>query len=107
MKRRDLIAAFIALMFGTSITRAQQPKVARVGVLSPADNNATPIFEAFRRGLRELGYIEGRNIILEYRFTHGDYSALPRLAEELAMLPVDIIVIGRPGRAQAAADAIR
>jgi putative tryptophan/tyrosine transport system substrate-binding protein len=107
MKRRDLIAAFIALMFGMSIARAQQPKVARVGVLSPADNNATPIFEAFRRGLRELGYVEGGNIILEYRFTHGDYSALPRLAEELAMLPVDIIVTDGPSAAQAAANASR
>jgi putative ABC transport system substrate-binding protein len=107
MKRRDLIAAFIALMFGTSIARAQQPKVAHVGVLSPVDNNATPIFEAFRRGLRELGYVEGGNIILEYRFTHGDYSALPRLAEELAMLPVDIIVTDGPSATQAAANASR
>jgi putative tryptophan/tyrosine transport system substrate-binding protein len=44
----------------------------RVGVLSPAANEATPIFEAFRRGLHEFGYVEGRDIILEYRFAHGD-----------------------------------
>jgi hypothetical protein len=107
MRRRALLAACIATALGAAISRAQQPKIARVGVLSPADTDATPIFEAFRRGLRELGYIEGRNIILEYRFTHGDYSALPRLAEELAMLPVDIIVTDGPSAAQAAANASR
>jgi len=85
--------------------RAQQPsnKVPRIGILSPAENEATLVFEAFRQGLRELGYVEGRNIILEYRFAHGDSAALPRLAEELANLPVDVIVADTTASTRAAA----
>src|ERR1700737_4083557 len=67
---------------GLHVARAQHPaNVPRVGILSPAENDATPEIEAFRRGLRELGYVEGRNVTLEYRFAHGDYTALRRLAE--------------------------
>jgi putative ABC transport system substrate-binding protein len=79
----------------------------RVGVLSPAANEATPIFEAFRRGLHEFGYVEGRDIILEYRFAHGDATALRRLADELASLPVNVIVTDGSASAQAAANATR
>src|ERR1700737_4850161 len=95
-RRRDLLelcaGAFLA-SGGAGVwplaARAQHPaKVPRVGILSPAENDATPEIEAFRRGLRELGYVEGRNITLEYRFAHGDYTALRRLAEELANLRV-------------------
>jgi hypothetical protein len=58
------------LLLGGAMTaaralRAQQPKIPRVGVLTPAENEATLNFEAFCRALHELGYIEGRNIILE------------------------------------------
>jgi putative tryptophan/tyrosine transport system substrate-binding protein len=87
--------------------RAQQPsnKIPRIGILSPAENEATLVFEAFRQGLRELGYVEGRNIILEYRFAQGDSAALPRLAEELANLPVDVIVADTTASTRAAAGA--
>jgi putative tryptophan/tyrosine transport system substrate-binding protein len=71
---------------------AQGTGVPRVGIISPADHERTPIFEAFRQGLRELGYVEGRNILLEFRFARGDYAALPRLAAELVALPADVIV---------------
>ena len=73
---------------------AQQPagKMPRVGILTPADNDKTTIFEAFKQGLRELGYVEGRNIVLEFRSARGDVSRLPQLAAELAALPVDVIV---------------
>src|SRR5438067_481916 len=57
--------------------------------------------------LRELGYVEGRNIILEFRFANGDHTALRRLAEELASLPVNVIVTDASARAQAAANATR
>src|ERR1700730_7696495 len=95
-RRRDLLelcaGAFLA-SGGAGVwplaARAQHPaKVPRVGILSPAENAATPEIEAFRRGLRELGYVEGRNVTLEYRFAHGDYTALRRVAEELANLRV-------------------
>ena len=56
----------------------------RVGILTPADNDKTTIFEAFKQGLRALGYVEGRNIVLEFRSARGDVSHLPQLAAELA-----------------------
>src|SRR5438093_9529319 len=105
MKRRELMLLLGGVMTAGRALRAQQPKVPRVGVLTPAENEATVIFEAFRRGVRELGYVEGRNIILEYRFAHGDFSALPQLAEELASLPVDVIVAGTTASTRAAAGA--
>jgi hypothetical protein len=52
------------------------------------------MYDAVRQGLHDLGYIEGRNIILEFRLAHGDYSQFPRLAAELADLPVEVIVAG-------------
>jgi putative tryptophan/tyrosine transport system substrate-binding protein len=50
------------------------------------------MFEAFRQGLRDLGYVEGRTIILEFRLARGNLSLVPQLATELAALPVDVIV---------------
>jgi putative ABC transport system substrate-binding protein len=71
---------------------------ARVGIISPAESDATPIFQAFRQGLRERGYVEGLNIVLEFRLARFDYSALPRLVAELLSIPVDVIVTdGGPG----------
>jgi putative tryptophan/tyrosine transport system substrate-binding protein len=68
---------------------------------------STPVVEAFRQGLRELGYVEGRSIILEYRFSRDDFSVLRRLAEELVNLPVDVIVTRGATAARAAANATR
>jgi putative ABC transport system substrate-binding protein len=97
-----------AAALGSSIAHGGEPsKIPRVGVLSPAENEATPIFEGFRRGLRELGYVEGASIILEYRFARGDNTFLRRLAEELANLPVDIILVDGSASAKAAAGATR
>ena len=95
MKRRNFIAAGVATL--TTMAEqsfAQQPggKMPRVGILTPADNEKTPIFEAFKEGLHELGYVEGRNIVLEFRSDRGDDSLLPQLAAELVALPVDVIV---------------
>jgi putative tryptophan/tyrosine transport system substrate-binding protein len=102
MTRRKLMLLLGGAMTAWRTVRAQQPKIPRVGILSPAENEATLIFEAFRQGLRELGYVEGHNIILEYRFAHGDFSALPRLAEELVHLPVDVIVADTSASTRAA-----
>jgi putative ABC transport system substrate-binding protein len=72
---------------------AQQPgKVARIGYLS-TNLAATPqIQEAFRQGLRDLGYVEGRNVVIEYRDAEGKSERLPALAAELVALKVDVIV---------------
>ena len=71
---------------------AQQPKkVPRIGVLSPVAP-PHPNIEAFRQGLRELGYIEGQNIIVEYRYAEGKPERLAPLAAELVRLKLDVIV---------------
>ena len=98
MNRR---AAFIAAMALASIaplsTLAQQRgKLFRIGVLSPAQQTSTKSFDAFREGLRELGYIEGENITIEYRLAAGDLSRLPAMAADLTRLPVDVIVTDGP-----------
>ena len=72
---------------------AQQPaKVPRIGILTLAPS-MPPAFEAFRQGLRELGYTEDQNIALDYRFAQGRADRLPALAAELVRMEVDIIVI--------------
>jgi putative tryptophan/tyrosine transport system substrate-binding protein len=66
------------------------PKVARIGWFAPS--TVPGRFEAFQRGLRELGYTEGQNLIIEVRTTEGDLDRLPALATDLVQLPVDVIV---------------
>jgi putative ABC transport system substrate-binding protein len=109
MRRRSIVIAAVAtLLLAPEWTTAQQPKAKtpRVGILSPAEKTSTKIFDAFREGLRDLGYVDGQNIIIEYRLAAGDYSRLPTLAGELVRLPVDVIVVdGGPKVAQIAKDA--
>jgi putative ABC transport system substrate-binding protein len=97
MKQRAAFLAAIALgaiMAGAPLTAAaQQPgKVFRIGILSPAERSSTKIFDAFREGLRDLGYIDGQNIRIEYRLAAGDTSRLQAMAGELVRLPVEVIV---------------
>ena len=97
------------LLATVSLVEAQQPKnVPRIGYLSrelhPSDSRA-PLprnLEAFRQGLRELGYIEGKNIIIEYRYGDLRFERLPALAEELVRLKVDIIFADTSTSARAA-----
>jgi putative tryptophan/tyrosine transport system substrate-binding protein len=72
----------------------QAAKNARIGYLAP-NLAATPhLHEAFRQGLRDLGYVEGRNVVIEYRDAEGKVERLPALAAELVALKVDVIVVG-------------
>jgi putative ABC transport system substrate-binding protein len=97
MKRR----AFIGLVGGTAVSavswplaaRAQQKSMPVIGLLGfgPPDPGA-PSVAAFRQGLRELGYIEDRNILIEYRWAEGKPELFPGLAAELVALKVDVIV---------------
>jgi len=93
MKRLANALVFaIALVLCASSSDAQQPgKVFRVGVLLfPSAQSVENRLNAFREGLRDLGYVEGRNLVLESRFANGDYNQLPVLAGELARLKVDV-----------------
>ena len=81
-------------------------KVPRIGVLGPrTPSDGMPFLEAFRRGLSELGWVEGQNVVIEYRFAEGRYNRLPDLAAELVRLKVDIIVAGGTAACAAAKNA--
>ncbi|HYB73457.1 MAG TPA: ABC transporter substrate-binding protein, partial [Candidatus Sulfotelmatobacter sp.] len=88
-----LIAAVaLGLLAAPNATAAQQPaKTPRVGLLRPGAP-PDPYVEAFRQGLRDLGYVEGRTIALEYRWAEGSPARLAPLAAELVQLKVDVIV---------------
>ena len=93
MDRRVFLAtAGIGLVSAPAIARAQQAgKAHRIGYLTLGSGPAAPV-EAFREGLRELGYVEGRNLIIEYRSAAGKVERLPELAAELVRLKVEMIV---------------
>ena len=89
-----LCALLFALCFAAE---AQQTnKVPRIGFLSgrgaPSPTNPDPSADAFRQGLRDLGYIEGKNILVEYRYAEGTLDRIPGLVAELVQLKVDVLV---------------
>ena len=86
---------------------AQQPtKIIRIGCLSAGDPASRGYrIDAFRHGLKDLGYIEGKNILIEYRFAQTDPERLPELARELVALRVDIIFVTSRPATQAAKNA--
>ncbi len=96
MRRKILSVVLGAVFLATvSFAEAQQPKkVPRIGYLSGVEptSDSTRV-EAIRLALRELGYIEGQNIAIEYRYAEGKLDRLPELAAELVRLKVDIIVV--------------
>src|ERR1700675_1979612 len=95
MDRRDTVLALLALGAAPLAAEAQQAaKIARIGYLSPNLATGPHLREAFRQGLRDLGYVEGRNVVIEYRDAEGKVERLPALAAELVALKVDVIVVG-------------
>jgi putative ABC transport system substrate-binding protein len=94
LKRAPLFAAAFSLIFLPAMAGAQQrPKTPRIGILSIISTaTLSDRFEVFQRGLRELGYIEGQNIIVDYRSAEGKADRLSDLAAELARLKPDLIV---------------
>jgi putative ABC transport system substrate-binding protein len=102
MTRRSIISGLATLLVGAEQSSG---KIPRIGILSPADSDKTAIFDAFRAGLRDLGWVEGHNIVFDFRLAHGDAALLPRFAVELASVPVDIILAdgGEAVRSAAAA----
>jgi putative ABC transport system substrate-binding protein len=97
-RRKLLIAVGAgALIAPFAVFAQQQNKVWRVGFLTTRSRPASldsDIFGAFRQGMRDLAYIEGKNLVIEWRFAEGQYGRLPSLAAELAQLKMDVIVAG-------------
>jgi ABC-type uncharacterized transport system substrate-binding protein len=94
MRRRNFIALLGSAAAWPLAARAQQEKkIARIGLLSPFSASAAAVWhKAFRRGLRDLGWIEGKNVTIEYRYAEGKAELLPSLAADLVRLNVDVIV---------------
>jgi len=94
-----LTAVLLAWM---SPCEGQEPhKVVRIGFLAP-QGRSLPLFDAFRQGLAELGYVEGRNVVIEARFAEGQLDRLPGLAAELAAAGVDVLAVTGAVTARAA-----
>ncbi len=112
MSRRKLFVAILALgiLLSPLAADAQQPaaKVARIRILPPGPiSERVHLWEAFRQGLRQLGYVEGQNITLVFPSSEVRPERVPRLAAELVSLKVDVIVAGTTPAALAAKQATK
>jgi putative tryptophan/tyrosine transport system substrate-binding protein len=108
MKRSLMLLLIVVVTVAQGISaEAQQPKkVARIGFLIAASRSAISArTDAFRQGLRELGYMEGKNIVIEWRSSEGQLDRLPALAAELVHLKVEVIVTTNSGVTRAAKEA--
>jgi putative ABC transport system substrate-binding protein len=95
-----IVALTLSLLVAPSAVEAQQStKVYRIGILAGSAQALRERrgYDAWQQGLRELGYVEGQNLILEYRYTEGNVALLPVLAADLVRLHVDLIVVGGVG----------
>src|SRR4029453_4111097 len=93
IERRKFLATLGGAATWPLAARAQPAKVARIGFLGLVFSSRHPSRRGgFRVGLRDLGWIEGRNLVIEFRWAEGDYDRLPALAEELLRLNIDVLV---------------
>jgi putative ABC transport system substrate-binding protein len=98
----------VLLSTAPSAEAQQSKKVPRIGYLGAASASAdAPRAEAFRKGLRDLGYIEGQNIIIEYRYEERAFERLPGMAAELVRLKIDVLVTVTTNAALAAKNTTR
>jgi putative tryptophan/tyrosine transport system substrate-binding protein len=106
-RRQFLIAAGALLATPLAADGQQAAKFARIGFLATNPAASPHRSEAFLQGLRDLGYVEGRNLVIEYRDADGKADRLPALAAELVALKVDVIVASGTLAALAAKEATR
>ena len=103
-----VVALALGLVAAPFAAEAQQTaKIARIGYLAASLAGYPQMPEAFRQGLRDLGYVEGRNVVIEYRDAEGKLERFPALAAELVALKVDLIVAPSTAAAMAAAQATK
>ncbi|HEX3162380.1 MAG TPA: ABC transporter substrate-binding protein [Pseudolabrys sp.] len=103
MRRRDFIGIFSSLLTWPVVSHAQQEQSPIIGFLSSLSEAAVPAqMNAFRRGLSETGFVEGRNVKIEYRWAEGHYERLPSMASEFVRRPVSLILGQGPPAALAA-----
>jgi putative ABC transport system substrate-binding protein len=111
MIKKILLLALCSLLLalGFSAQAQQAQKVPRIGFLSSRGdpNTPGPQIEAFRQGLRDLGYVEGKNILVEYRYAEGKFDQIPGLVAELVQLKVDVLVLSTPPAIRAAKQATK
>ena len=111
VQRRQFLIAAGALLAAPLAAEAQQTQKAfRIGILgniSLAEPEGARLWGAFIQGLRDLGYVEGKNVTIEWRISEGNYERLPDLAAELVRLKVDVIVVPADQNALAAEQATR
>ncbi len=106
MRRRD----FIKVIAGSAVAwplaaRAQQSTMPMIGFLSATSAGTQPYLAAFRQGLSEAGYVEGQNVVIEYRWAEDNYNRLPELAADLVSRHASVIVTGISTPAAVAAKA--
>ena len=103
MKRRDFIAGLGVTAIGPRAALAQRADLPVIGFISTrSPEEATVHTNAFRRGLEEMGFLEGRGVTVEYRWANGDYGRLPSLAADLLSRPLSLVVSAGDPAAQAA-----
>jgi putative tryptophan/tyrosine transport system substrate-binding protein len=105
-----LLMTLVISLLAAPLLAEAQPQIAvhrigRLGIGSPSTGTDSSA-EAFRQGLRDLGYIEGHNLVIEYRWAEGREERLPDLAAELVRLPVDVLVAASAPAARAAQHAM-
>ncbi|HYJ16586.1 MAG TPA: ABC transporter substrate-binding protein [Candidatus Limnocylindria bacterium] len=108
MSKKVLSLALSAMLLALSfpVDAQQAEKIPRIGYLNATSPSTSPArVEAFRQGLRELGHVEGKNIVIEFRHAEGNLDRIPSLAAELVRLKVDVIVSGGPATTRPAKEA--
>jgi putative ABC transport system substrate-binding protein len=98
VKRRAFIAGLGSAAAWPVVAQAQQPAIPVIGFLNSGSRDGyVPMVAAFRQGLKETGYIEDRNVAVEYRWAEGQYDGVPAMAPELVRRQVALIVANSPG----------